>query len=470
MSDRHVTLLKWFAVLASAGAILAVPVPDGITPASWRLFAVFAATIVGSVARPVPSGAVVLLGVTALVISGAVPIEKALGGYGDPVAWICIPAFFLSRAMMKTGIGRRIALLFIRAIGHSSLGVGYALAGTDLLLATAIPSNGARSGGIIFPLARSIAETFDSRPGPTARRLGAFLLVFAYQCDVIICAMFLTGQAGNLLIARFARETAGVELTYARWITASIVPGLVSLVVVPLVIYRLFPPEIRRTPEAAAFARNELTAMGPMSKPEKLMLGVFVLVLVLWATSTWHGIHYTAVGLLGVCVLLVANVLDWEDLMSERSAWDVFIWYGGVLMMAGELAKTGITDRFAAAAAAYTTGWAWGAALGVLLLVYFYAHYAFASISAHATAMYIPFLALLTAAGAPPYLVALSLAFVSNLSASLTHYGTTPAPIYFGAGYVTQRSWWLIGLMVSVPNIIIWTVVGAIWWKVLGLW
>ena len=56
-------------------------------------------------------------------------------------------------------------------------------------------------------------------------------------------------------------------------------------------------------------------------------------------------------------------------------------------------------------------GWPWWLALVVLLLVYFYAHYAFASITAHATAMYIPFLLVTLAAGAPPMLAVLSLAY-----------------------------------------------------------
>jgi DASS family divalent anion:Na+ symporter len=105
-----------------------------------------------------------------------------------------------------------------------------------------------------------------------------------------------------------------------------------------------------------------------------------------------------------------------------------------------------------------------------LVLVYFYAHYAFASITAHSTAMYIPFLVVILAAGAPPYLAILALAYSSNLSASLTHYGTTPAPIYFGAGYVKQRTWWLLGLAVSCLTIAIWTIFGLAWWKVLRLW
>src|SRR5437868_6949972 len=188
---RRATLLKWAVVLAAALLVWLLPRPEGITPQAWRLLAIFVATIVGSIARPVPGGAVVLLGVIAVTLVGALPVEQALRGYADPIVWLVLAAFFISRAMIKTGLGRRIALLFIRAIGQRSLGLGYALVGTDVLLATVIPTTGARSGGIIFPIAKSIAETYDSRPGATAERLGAFLMTMLYQCEVIVCAMFL---------------------------------------------------------------------------------------------------------------------------------------------------------------------------------------------------------------------------------------------------------------------------------------
>jgi DASS family divalent anion:Na+ symporter len=141
-----------------------------------------------------------------------------------------------------------------------------------------------------------------------------------------------------------------------------------------------------------------------------------------------------------------------------------------MVRMAEALGETGITKRFAEAASNLTVGWRWWAALAVLALLYFYAHYAFASISAHALAMYTPFLVVIIAAGAPTGLAVLLIAYFSNLSAGLTHYGTTPGPIYFGAGYVTQQDWWRLGLIASVPNILIWTAVGLVWWKLIGYW
>ena len=465
-----IRVLKWALVLGSALLILLLPIPAGITPQSWRLLAIFVATIAGCIVRPIPGGAIVLLGVTAVMLTGVLAPADALRGYADPIVWMVLAAFFISRGLIKTGLGRRIALLFVRAIGGRSLGLGYSLVATDLLLATIIPSTAARSGGIVFPVAKSIAETYDSHPGPTARRLGAFLTTLCYQCDVIICAMFLTGQASNVIIAKFAKETTTVELTYARWAIGALVPGLISLAVVPQLIYRLFPPEIKRTPGATDFASRELKQMGRISLHEILMLVVFVLVAGLWMTSALHGINYAVVAMVGICVLLLSRVLSWEDVIAERGAWDVFIWYGGLVRMAEALGETGITKRFAELAGGLTVGWYWAAALGALLLVYFYAHYGFASITAHVSAMYTPFLVVIIASGAPVVLTVVLLAYISNLSASLTHYGTTPAPIWFGAGYVKQRTWWWLGFVASIANLLIWTIVGSLWWKVLRWW
>ena len=111
-------LAQWGVVLGAALAILAIPPPEGITPKSWQLFAIFAATITGSIVRPLSGGAVVLLGVATIALTGVLPVEEALGGYSDPIVWLVLAAFFMSRGMIKTGLGRRIAFLFIRTLGR----------------------------------------------------------------------------------------------------------------------------------------------------------------------------------------------------------------------------------------------------------------------------------------------------------------------------------------------------------------
>ena len=465
------TLAKWLIVIGSV-VLVYVLVPASVAPYEARaLLAIFIGTIVGSIIQPLPGSAMVLLGVVALVLFRAVPIEKALSGYADKFVWLVLAAFFISRAMIKTGLGHRIALIFVRLMGRKTIGLGYSLVFTDFILASFIPSTGARSGGIILPIARSITETYDSRPEDgTENRLGTFLMTMLYQCEVILCATFLTGQASNVIIAGFAQQQAAVDLNYTAWFASAIVPALISLALIPMMIYWLYPPEVKETPNAVSFAHDELQKLGKLTRHEKILLVVFVGVVILWITARFHGIDPTVIALVGISALLVTGVLEWRDLINEKHAWEVFIWYGGLVMMATALGETVIPKLFADKVALVTQGWSWPIALAILALVFFYSHYAFASITAHVTAMFIPFLAVTVAIGAPAGLTVLLLAYFANLSAGLTHYGTTPAPVYFGLGYVTQRRWWTVGLIASVINIIIWSTIGVGWWKLLGWW
>ena len=464
------TALTWLVLVSIPLAILLVPRPDAITPQAWRLLAIFVGTIAGLILQPLPLGAMALIGLTTAACTGALTAGQALAGYADPLVWLVLAAFCISRGMIKTGLGRRIALLFIRAIGRTSLGLGYSVVASDTVLGMIIPSNGARSGGIVFPVVKSLAETYDSRPGPTAARLGRFLMLVVYHCDITVSAMFFTGNTANPLIASLAKQVAGIEISYSRWMLSAIVPALASLVVVPLFLYRTQPPEVKDTPAAADFAAAELEALGPMARPERVMLAVFGFITVLWMTKGWNNIDYSITALVGLALLLLGGVLTWDDVLAERNGWDVFVWYGAIYQMARSLGDAGVAKVFAQAAGHAMGGVSWWIAWPVLLLVYLYAHYAFASITARVSALYAAFLIVVIAAGTPPYLAAFSLACVSSLGASLTHYGTTPSPIYYGAGYTTLGGWWRTGFLVATLNAIVWVTVGAVWWKALGWW
>ena len=386
------------------------------------------------------------------------------------IKWLVLAAFFIARALIQTGLARRIALFFVSLIGHTSLGLGYSVLATDMVLGGIIPSNGARVGGVIFPITRTLAMIYDSMPGKTAMVLGCYLMLTLYQGDVIVCAMFLTGQAGNPVGARLAEQTAGVSMTWASWLHASVVPGMAAILLAPWIVYRLYPPQVKYTPRAAEMARRELQTMGRMSRSEKVAACVFGLVFGLWATSSLHGIDATTVALLGVAVLLVTGTLEWKDALQEHAGWDVFVWYGGVVRLGEGLSEFGITGVLADWVSHVMAGWTWPALTVVVVLIYFYGHYAIASITTHFISLYPPFLSVLIAAGAPIPLVTYAMAFYTNLSASLTHYGTTPAPIVFAAGYVSHGDWWKTGLILSVINLTVWSVVGLIWWRYIGLY
>ena len=449
--------------------VYVIPKPPELTPEAWRLLAVFAATVLGLMTQPIAGGGLVLIAVTMAALVGGLTLTQALSGYADPTVWLVMGAFFISRSLINTGLARRIALFFVRSFGRTSLGVTYALAASDLVLAGIIPSNGARSGGVVLPIVRSIAELYGSTPGPTARRIGSFLMITVYQCVCVTAAMFYTGQASNPLAAKMAGD-AGYKVTWTTWFLAGLVPGFLSLAIIPLVIRTLYPPEVMHTPEASDFARDEMRRMGPMSLNEWILTAVFVTVCGFWIASDSLHLEIAIPALLGSAALLVTGVLSWEDVKNEKAAWDIFVWYGGLVRLGKALNEAHITEWFAKSVGAVFSDFGWVVLFAAALGIYFYAHYAYASITAHLLSMYPPFLALLTVKGAPLGLMVYAFACFANLSAGLTNYGTTPTPMFFAHDYVPMGTWWKIGFIISLVNITIWSVVGFSWWKALGYW
>jgi DASS family divalent anion:Na+ symporter len=446
-----------------------IPPPATITEQGWRQTAIFVCVIAGMVTEPIHASALVLIGLTAWAATGT-PMVDVLGGYAQPSVWLVLIAMLIAKMMLDCGLARRIALLFVRAVGKTSLGVAYALQMTDVTLASGVPSITARSAGMVLPVARSIAELFDSRPEEGRLRLGAYLIAAMYQGSAVACAMFITGQASNLLGANLALKLTGVQVTAPSWFMAAIVPGLASCLVVPWITYRVLKPGITHTPEAPHFARTQLQMMGPLSRSEWITLLVFAGVGLMWLTTVWHGIDVTLVALVGLGVLLVSGTMTWQTAAAERSAWDVFIWYGGMLRMGELLNNTGSTRVFAEYVGGMFGGIPWQVVLLAILVIFFYAHYFFASITAHMLAMFPPFVAVLIGIGVPPMLAVYSLLCLANLTAGLTHYGTTTGPILFATGYVTRGEWWKVGLWVSIANVTIWLTTGFAWWKLLGFW
>ncbi|MFK8794524.1 anion permease [Planococcus plakortidis] len=463
---------KLLLICVGIGAIIwFIPAPSGLETDAWHLFSIFVATIVALVIKPIPMGSTAILALTVIALTQILTLEQSLSGFQNTTIWLIVIAFFISRGFIKTGLGTRVSYLFVRLFGKKTLGLSYSMLLSDLILAPAMPSNTARAGGIIFPIIRSLSETYESRVGDgTERRIGAFLVKVSFQGDMITSAMFVTAMAANPLAVQITQEITGETITWGGWALAALVPGLISLALIPFVIYKLYPPELKETPEASAIAVEKLKEMGPMKKEERYMIGVFVLLLSLWIFGGNFGISATTSAFVGLCVLLLSGVLSWSDIKKEQGAWDTLVWFSVLVMMATYLNELGMIPWFSDLMGNAVGQLSWMMTLIILAIVYFYSHYFFASNTAHVSAMYAAFLSVIVASGAPPLLSALILAFFSNLFSCLTHYGAGPAPVFFGSGYVSQKKWWSLGFIISLIHIVVWFGAGGLWWKALGLW
>lgn len=446
------------------------PTPETVDPKAWGLMAIFTSTVIGLIISPYPLGAMAVFSLTLSVATGLVGIKDILAGFGEPIIWMIACAFFISRGFIKTGFGRRVGYFFISKFGHSSLGLAYGLVLTDLIFAPAMPSTSARSGGIVTPIFRSISEAYGSTPEKgTERQIGAFLIQCVFQCNAITCAMFLTSMAGNPMIAKLASEM-GVTITWGGWALAASVPGLISLVIIPWLLYRFYPPVLKKTPEMRAIACEKLKEMGAMSRHEWIVLCVFICLVALWVSGAELNIDATLTAFIGLTALLLTGTLTWDDVVAEKEAWHAMIWFSVLLTLASQLNKMGLIKWFGGIAATWVDGMNWVPMLGVLLLVYYYIHYFMASAIAHISAMYAVFVSIAISAGAPPMLSVLVFGIFSNLYMATTHYSGGPAPILFGCNYVPLSTWWKIGFLLSLVIIPIWLIIGSLWWKTIGYW
>ncbi|PCI75371.1 anion permease [Candidatus Aerophobetes bacterium] len=470
MKKSVVNQIMLFAVcIAVGGFFWLLPPPEGVSVQGMHMFGIFIFTVLGIILRPVPIGTFAILALTIITLTKTLTFREAFSGFNHHVVWLIVVAFFISRGFIKTGLGQRVSFFVMKYMGGSPLGMGYGMVLTDLILAPAIPSVTARVGGIIYPIVNSLAKGFGSEPHSHPRKLGAYLIKTTFQASVVTSGMFLTSMAGNPLITDLA-AASGVHITWGMWALAALVPGLTSLLVIPLFLYKFYPPEVKHMPNAKEFAQNKLNEMGPISTHEWIMIFAFVLLITLWIIGPYIGLSAVVAALVGLCVLLLSSVLTWEEVSQEKGAWNTLVWFSTLIMMAGALNTFGLTTWLSEFVKFHVTGYNWVVAFGILSLVYFYSHYFFASIVAHIGAMYAPFLILSIALGTPPMLAALILAYFSNLFGGLTHYACGPAPIYFGSGYVKVGSWWTFGFFLSLINIFIYFTVGGVWWKVLNLY
>lgn len=444
--------------------------PDALDTQAWYMFAIFVATIIACITQPMPIGAVSIIGFTLTVLVGVVDIKTAVQGFGNNSIWLIAMAFFISRGFVKTGLGRRIALQFVKMFGKKTLGLAYSLVGVDLILAPATPSNTARAGGIMFPIIKSLSESFGSNPKDgTERKMGAFLIFTEFQGNLITAAMFLTAMAGNPLAQNLAEKTAHVHITWMNWFLAALVPGLVSLIVVPFIIYKMYPPTVKETPNAKQWAENELANMGPISIAEKFMTGIFIVALALWVTGSLIHVDATLTAFIALALLLLTGVLTWKDILNETGAWNTLVWFSVLVLMADQLNQLGFIPWLSQLIAHSLHGLSWPIVIVLLILFFFYSHYLFASATAHVSAMYAALLGVAVAAGAPPLFSTLILGFFGNLLASTTHYSSGPAPILYGSGYITQKRWWTMNIVLGFVYFIIWIGLGSLWMKLIGI-
>ena len=460
-------LIKAGLPLAVGVLTALVPVPQGLAPSAWHFFALFAAVIAGLIIEPIPAAAIGFLGVTLAAVLSLVEttpeesIKWALGGLSNATVWLIFSTFMLALGYQKTGLGRRLGLLLVKKLGSRTLGLGYAIALADLLLAPFTPSNTARSAGTIFPIIRSIPGLYGSEPGATGSRIGAYLMWTGLAATCVTGSMFATALAPNLLALDLIKKTSGVEISWMTWLVGFLPVGVILFAAVPLLIYVIYPPEIKTSREVPVWAGGELEKMGRMSRQEWMMAGLAMLALSLWIFGQ-HAINATTVAWVVIGLMLLTGIIAWDDILSHKQAWNVLLWFAFLVTLADGLARVGFTAWLGKGAAVLFAGYPPVLIMVLLVAVFFVTHYMFASLTAHATAMLPAFLAAGAAVpGMNVKVLALLLAYSLGLIGILTPYATGPSAVYFGSGYVSRKDFWLLGLIFGGIFLAVFLIIGV---------
>jgi len=473
---------KSIAPLAVVLILLVLPPPPGLPDHAWHYFAIFAGVILGLMLEPLPGAAIGLIGVTIaatfapytlyspaeLARPGFNAVDAALAwllsGFANGIVWLIFSAFMFALGYEKTGLGRRIALVLVKRMGHRTLLLGYGIALTDTILAPVTPSNTARSGGTIYPIIRNLPALYQSQPNdPSARRIGSYIMWVAIATTCVTSSLFLTALAPNLLAVEIVNKTLHFNIGWMRWFAAIAPAGILLLLAVPLLAYWLYPPEVAQSDEVPIWAAHEIEKLGPLSRREITVAVLVVMALGLWIFGASY-VNATTVALIVIALMLVTRVFTWDDMLKDTAAWNTLVWFGTLVTLADGLNRVGFVKWFAELIGHHIVGFSPTAAMLVLVAAFFVSHYMFASVTAHVTAVLPVMLAVGTAVpGLPAEQYALLLCLTLGIMGIISPYGAGPSPVYYGSGYLPSADYWRLGAVFGLIFFAVFLIITVPW-------
>jgi len=454
--------MKLLSVVAFGSTLWFFPLPEGLTLQAWHLFAVFISAIFAVIINAMPIFTSSILALATVVLTGTLTTKQAYSGFSESFILLIIVAFLIARGVIKSGLGKRIAFLIIKKFGTSSLKLGYSVVAADMFISPAFPSNTARSG-VLFPIVNALAADSGSKvTDGTRKRLGSFLMMTSMAGITLSSTLWLTAMAANPAGAKMAKEV-GVEISYGSWALAASLPVLILFFLVPWVIFKIYPPEIKETPDAPKIAQEALEKMGPVHRNEWIMGGTFIGMVALWIASSSLGLDKTAIAFLGLGILMLTHIFTLQDLRNEGDALGTLVWFAILYAMSKYLNELGFMGWVGDHIAQGVSGFSWPVVYVSLIVGYVLIHYFFVSQTAQMLALFSVFLSVAMQAGVPPELMAYMLLFATNFNAIITPQGSSANVIYTGSGYIEPKEVYKVGGIVTLVNTLVFLTIGTAW-------
>jgi len=275
-------------------------------------------------------------------------------------------------------------------------------------------------------------------------------------------ALWLTATSGNPIAVSLA-QNYGVKINFGSWIVAASIPVLSMIALLPVVLYRVFPPGVTKTPEAPKAAREALRTMGRLKRDEWIVAVAFGFMVTGWVLAGTLNLSLAAVAFAGLGALLATNVLTLEDINLQGGTLVTFIWLAVLFALSGQLNELGFMGYVGGRLTSLLGGITWPIAYVFLLLLYVFMHYMFVSQTAQILALFDVFLGVGVKTGVPVRLMAFALLFASSYFSTITPQGGSQNVIFVGSSYLTQGELYRLGLLTTAFCLLVFLVIGTPW-------
>jgi anion transporter len=478
--------LPWTLLLALAagGAILAVPLPDGLPVAGHRMLAIFVFAIVAWITEAVTYevSSILIVGLMALLLGTAPDLAKpaviigttralgmALGGFANTALALVAAALVIAAAMTITGLDRRIALRTLSLVGTSTRRVLIGAIAVTIALSFVVPSATARVACVV-PIMLGVIAAF--RVERNSRFAAAIMIVVAQGTSIWNIGIQ-TSAAQNVLAAGFMHKLLGTSVTWMEWLIAGAPWSIAMSAVLYFVVLRVLPPETDQIEGGADAVRAELAKLGPMTGAQWRLAAASLTLLAFWSTEkTLHNIDTTTItiAVLAVLFLPYVGIMTWKDAQA-RVPWGTIVVFG-----VGISLGTALLDTKAGAWLAEIVVRGFGlealspftvfAVLGAFLIVI---HLGFASATALMSAMLPIMISILQRLPDQTHTLGMTMLLAYTVSFGFMLPVNAPQNmVCIGTGTFTARQFTLTGLWLTAIGYAMLLLFAATWWRWLG--
>jgi len=471
--------------LALLLVIILLPTPAGLPVAGQRMLGILAFAVIVWMTETVsyPVSAAIMVTLMALLLGTAPAVGSAkllgttgalgiaLGGFSNTAWALVAAALFLAAAMTRTGLDKRIALVVLSRIGARTNRVLIGVILVGFILSFFVPSTTARVSCLV-PIVMGIIAVFGV---DRKSRFAGMMLIATAQADSLWNVGIKTAAAQNMVAVSFIQKQLGTDISWIKWFIAAAPFSVIMSVVLYFVMMKMMPPEVEEIAGGKAAVAQSLRELGPMTGAEKRLLTLSLILLCFWTTEgSLHALDTSTTTIVAVTLMLLPGigVMNWKE-AQERIPWGTVVLFGVGISLGSALLSTqaatwlakGIVTLFGLQGA---TAFLILAVLAAFLVLI---HLGFASATALAAAM-IPIIISILQAVKTPGLNVVGLTMILQYVVSFGMLLPVNAPqnmIAYGTGTFEVKDFIRTGIPLTIAAYALVLIMGATYWKWLGL-